>query len=319
MNKNLSTLLGLTALLVGLPFLSKPAGADDLTSKSVALQLPTGYVLDQIQGKVLVLPRGASKPMEAQNDQTVQTGDEITTSAGSEASLAFNGSAMIQLSGESDLVVGELARPSAEGFISRLKLVAGQILAQVEKIGKSHSTFEIESGGVVCGVRGTAFEVQKEGPLVQTSTYEGVVEMDKEKLSQKVPAGEHSEFATDKNQFLLQRILNERERERYRNWQRYRELITQRQKEREEALKSFDGLPETEKGQLWQRLQQVRDIDRFRILRRMMREKNLHDRLQVVDKAVQAREDLLNKKEETEKKAQEQRELNLKTLKKREE
>ncbi|HJT24659.1 MAG TPA: FecR family protein, partial [bacterium] len=283
----------------------------------ISSQLPTGYVLDQVKGTVLIIPKGASQPMTAQTEQTVQVGDEIITQADSEASLTFNGAAMIQLSEGSDLKVGDLAAPSGKGFLSRLKLLAGQVLAQVQKMGTSHSVFEIESGGVVCGVRGTAFEVQKEGASIVTNTYEGTVEMDRKDLSQKVPAGRHSEFDTDKGLFHLQRLLNAREEERYRNWQRYRDLIAQRQKEREAALKAFDALPQTDKAQLWQGLQKAGDRDRFRILRAMMREKNQHDRLQVIDKSLQARTDSLNGMKDTEKRAQEQRELELRKLKKK--
>lgn len=317
MNKKIPAALSwvLLTALFSLPMKAVKAG--DLPSASVSSQLPTGYVLDQIKGTVLVLPQGASKPVTAEADQVVQIGDEITTNPGSEASLTFNGAAMVQLSGGSDLKVGDLARPNEKGFLSRLKLLGGQVLAQVEKMGKSHSVFEIESGGVVCGVRGTAFEVEKDGALVQTNTYEGVVEMDKEKFSQKVPAGKHSEFSTDKNLFLRQRILNDREEERYRNWQKYRELITRRQAEREAALKAFDALPQTDKTQLLERLQQIGGMDRFKVLRNMMRENNLHDRLQVIDRAAQVRTDSVNGMKETERKAQEQRELELKKLKKK--
>lgn len=312
MSKNLRAGLGLAGLgiLFFLPL--KAVKADD-----AAPQLPTGYVLDQVKGTVLIIPKGESKSVTAQDDQTVQTGDEVITSKDSEASLTFNGAAMIQLSAGSDLKVGDLTQPSNKGFLSRLKLLAGQVMAQVQKMGSSHSVFEIEAGGVVCGVRGTAFEVQKNGASVDTDTYEGVVEMDKGGQSQKVAAGRHSEFDTDQGLFRLQRLLNDREKARYENWQKYRNLVTQRQKEREAALKAFNSLPKNDKAELWQKLQQAGDRDRFRILRTMMREKNQKDRLQVIDHALQARTNNLNEINGTEKKAQEAREQELKRLKKK--
>ena len=312
MNKNFRAVLSLVSVVVLLFFPLKAVKADD-----VASQLPTGYVLDQVKGTVLIVPKGSSKPVTAQADQTVQAGDEIITSKDSEASLTFNGAAMIQLSADSDLKVGDLASPSHKGFLSRLKLVAGQVLAQVQKMGTSHSVFEIESGGVVCGVRGTAFEVQKDGASVVTNTYEGVVEMDKGGQSQKVTAGRHSEFDGKEGLFALQRLLNDREKARYQNWRRYRELIAQRQQEREAALKAFDALPKDDKTHLWEKLQQAGERDRFRILRTMMQEKNQHDRLQSIDRALQARTDNLNEKKDNERKAQEQREQELKKLRKK--
>ncbi|SRR5579871_2076864 len=317
MNRNLRIVssFAFVAVLFALPL--KAVKADENSSANLSSQLPTGYVVDEIKGQVFILPKGASKPVTAEPDQTVQTGDEVTVPEGSQASLAFNNAAVIQLSGGSHLKVGDLAKPGPKGFLSRLKLLAGRVLAQVQKMGSSHSSFEIESGGVVCGVRGTAFEVQKEGSSISTNTYEGLVEMDKADQSQKVPAGRHSEFAGDEGLFHLQRLLNDRERERYQNWQKYRDLIAQRQKEREGALKSFDALPKDDKTQLWEKLQKAGDRDRFKVLRLMMREKNQQDRLQAVDRALQARADNLNERKDAERRAQEDREKLLKAKKKK--
>jgi len=317
MTKNLHIVLScaVVAVLFSIPL--KTVKADETSSGKLSSQLPAGYVVDEIKGKVLILPKGASKSVAAETEQTVQTGDEVIVPEGSEASLAFNGVAALQLSGGSDLKVGDLAKPGPKGFMSRLKLIAGQVLAQVEKMGSSHSVFEIESGGVVCGVRGTAFEVEKQGASIATNTYEGLVEMDKADQSEKVPAGRHSEFSGDEGLFRLQRLLNDREKERYQNWKKYRDLVNQRQKERESALRAFDSLPKDDKAQLWERLQQAGERDRFKILRLMMREKNQQDRLNAVDRALQARTDNLNGMKDNERKAQEARERQLKAKKKR--
>lgn len=313
MNKNLHIVLSLAAVAVLFSIPLKAVKADETSSANLSSQLPAGYVVDEIKGEALILPEGASKPVTAELEQTVQTGDEVIVPKGSEASLAFNGVAMIQLSGGSDLKVGDLANPGPKGFMSRLRLLAGQVMAQVQKMGSSRSVFEIESGGVVCGVRGTAFEVQKEGSSISTNTYEGLVEMDKADQSQKVPAGRHSEFSNDEGLFHLQRLLNDREKERYENWKKVRDLITQRQKEREQALKSFDSLPRGDRAQLWEKLQKSRSRDRFKVLRLMMREKNQQDRLQAADRALQTRGESPN-----ERKVREERERQLK-IKKREE
>ena len=301
-----------TILLVLCLFPPLTAFAD--SSKGLSHKFPQGYVLDKIKGTVMVIPSGSSTPEPAEADQTVQAGDEIITKADSEVSLTLNENTMVKLSPGSDLKVSDLSRKDSQGFASRLKLAAGSVLALVEKLSKSHSLFEIESGGVVCGVRGTAFEVQKEGSTVQTSTFEGEVQMKKGGQVQSVPANKHSDFVVDRGQFLLQRTLNERERTRYENWRQYSALVSRREKERQDALKAFNSLPSSEQDQLWDGLQKVRDRDRFKILRRMMREKNHGDRLKVIDLSLQARAGARQSREDTMRKAQEQREKGLKAL-----
>lgn len=309
MRKTYLTISVFALVLAGIPL----GARGDNTS----YEFPIGYTLDQITGTVLVLPKGAAKPEKAEEDQTVQVGDEIITQANSQVSLTLDENTMLQVSADSYLVVGDLSRKNQTSFVSRLKLAAGRVLSQVEKLGSSHSVFEIEAGGVVCGVRGTAFEVAKQGESVQTNTFEGTVEMSKDQMSQKVTAGKHSEFALDQGLFTIQRVVSAREEARYENWKKYRDLMAQRERERKDALKAFHALPVPEKSQLWQELQKIRDIDRFKVLRRMMREKNLKDRLKVIDDASHARADALKGREDTARRAQEERERNLKALKKK--
>ncbi len=56
----------------------------------------------------------------------------------------------------------KLRKPQAKDKIIQFKLLMGQLLALVKPLLSSHSTFEIESGGVVCGVRGTRYQVKYE-------------------------------------------------------------------------------------------------------------------------------------------------------------
>ncbi|HUO56936.1 MAG TPA: FecR family protein [bacterium] len=291
-----------------------PLSAMAETSRDFSRKLPAGYVLDKVKGTVLVLPSGSAVTETAEEDQTVQPGDEVITKDDSEVSLTLNDQTMVKLSADSEVKVSDLTRKESNGFVSRLRLAAGSVLALVEKLQATHSVFEIESGGVVCGVRGTAFEVQKDSGLVQTSTFEGEVQMKKDGQTQAVSADHHSDFALDKGRFLRQRLLSEREKARYGNWRRYSELAARREKERQEALKAFNSLPSSEQDQLWSGLRKVRDRDQFKILRRMMREKNHQDRLRVMDNALQARVSAQREREETMRKAREEREKSLKIL-----
>lgn len=309
--KKLLTFLGAFLLFVS----SRTLTAGDPIA---GYSLPPQYVLDQIKGTVLVKAKDSAKPEPAEEEQTVQAGDEIITQAGSEATLTLNQTTMFHLSENTDLQVSDLDSAQPGSFITHLKLAAGRILAQVEKLTQSHSVFEIESGGVICGVRGTAFEVQKDGSLVQANTFEGTVVMSKGGLSQQVKAGRHSEFASDRGAFLEQRAVNDREKARFQNWQRFQQLSSRRQKERQEAVKAFNRLPDTEKKLLWEKLQQVKGKDRLNTIRRMMREKNSQDRLKVIEESSQNRQKAMNEREETIQKAAKEREKELKARKKKE-
>lgn len=274
--------------------------------------LPIQYILDHIQGKVQVLSKGTTVAEDAQEDQVVLAGDTIVTGPGAEVSLVLNSMTMVQVSESSQVTVDALARKGSKGFLSRLKLVFGKVLSQVEKLGSSHSTFEVEAGGVVCGVRGTAFEVSAEGSNIQDSTFEGKVEMRKGGRSQMVPMDRHSEFAGDKGQFLAQRLVNDRERARYENWRKFEELAQRRQTEREKAVKAFEALEKPERKDILEGLEKVRARDRFLILRRIMRENNLKDRRRILDESVRARLGAVRDRENLQQKALEEREKNLK-------
>lgn len=264
---------------------------------AVYQKLPQGYILDKVKGTVLVIPKGASKAVTAQEEQSLQEGDEIITKGSSEATLALNETTMFQITADSDLKVDHLALKPAGGFLSRLKLVAGKVFSQVERLGMANSTFEVEAGGTVCGVRGTAFETQKDGSLVQTNTFEGVVEMRKGDKAQQVAANYHAAFAGDKGVFLQQRVLTEREKARYQNWQRYSLLVTKSEHEREEDLKAFDSLPSDEKSDLWEKVQREPAGTRLKLLRQMLRERELQHRDQVSGQGVEDKDAAVKERE----------------------
>ncbi len=307
MNKNFFSIFSpvfIFAIAVGI---ASASGGGSQAPKP--FQLPPQYVLEKIQGTVLILSKGTKKPEPAELEETVQGGDEIITRSGSEASLTLNETTMFHLSPDSHVKVAELTRNTPVNFITRLELAAGKILAQVEKLGKSHSVFEIEAGGVVCGVRGTAFEVQKDDSSIQTTTFEGVVEMRKGGLKQLISANHHAEFSRGQNVFQLQRTLTEREKAQFENWQKLQDLVSRRQIERAALLKNYDTLPQDEQTRIWQKVQQVKGKDRLKALRQILQEKNLQKRNQTKEQAALERAQSLKDLQHTRQQAQEQREL----------
>lgn len=187
-------------------------------SPSPESQVELHYLIEDIQGTVLILSDDASVPESAAIGETVEPGDELITKDGSEAILALNDNTMVHVSADTQVKVADLSPNDSDGFKSKLQLLIGSILSEVEKLDQSRSSFEIEAGGVVCAVRGTAFEVQKQGTNISTSTFHGVVEMQKDGHIQKVLANQHSTYSLKASSFLKQRRLNVTERKHYQAW-----------------------------------------------------------------------------------------------------
>jgi hypothetical protein len=186
---------------------------------------PVQYVIEDIQGSnVQVMEDGTKVWDKAEEGQVLEKGDEIKVGDGSEATLALRSETTIQLAAGTDLQVQEIKSNESQGFLSRLTLLAGSVLADVKKhLNESSSSFEIESNGVVCGVRGTAFEMNTNGEEAQVSTHEGQVEVAGGGESHPVSAGQISSFR--KGRFLALRALREGERSRFQKWRQFRQSV----------------------------------------------------------------------------------------------
>jgi hypothetical protein len=234
---------------------------------------PPEYVVDDMKGTVLIIEEGGTEAVPAEEEETVSGGDQVITKDDSEATLTLNPDTMFRLGPNSRVTVDQLVANSTNGFISRLKLWQGKVLSEVEKLQESHSTFEVESGGVVCGVRGTAFEVQKKGDDVHTSTFHGVVEMKKGTQVQTVGENQHLAFSARKNDFMPKRKLNPVERSGYRKWLKKKAVVQKRAVERQTLLASTRNMSPADKADLNKRMGQVKPKDRMRAMKRAIQEK----------------------------------------------
>ena len=270
-----------TGVLVEIPFpeISPTPGTPTsaLTQAAAAEPTPMEYVLEDLRGTVMILSQGETQSEPAQEEETIDQGDEIITKEGAEASLTLNENTMFHLSSNSDIKIAQLESHGAEGFISRIELTAGKILSEVEKLQESDSTYEVESGGVVCGVRGTAFQVQTEGAEVQTDTFHGVVEMKKNSLVQRIESNQRSSFSLKSNGFLKQRALNRAERESYQAWLPKRTLVSRKFRQRAEFFRSMDHLPPQEKQELFKKLGESPRRDRLRMMHQLYQDKYQED------------------------------------------
>ena len=196
------------------------------------------YEVEELQGTVLALLDGATDPVTVEEGETLETGDTLIALDNSQATLNLNDVTAVHVSEGTTVKIADLEPNATQGFISRLELTSGKILSEVEKLDASHSTFEVESGGVVCGVRGTAFEVQNQDGQVITNTFHGAVEVDKDNVSQLVKGGEHSAFVFNKNGFLAKRKLNLSENNRYKAWGRIYKRARQKRAQRLRWIKT---------------------------------------------------------------------------------
>jgi hypothetical protein len=214
-----------------------PLGAQTQTNNTQTQAAePVEYTIEDIQGTVQVLEDGSKDWEPAEEGQVLEGGDEVKTGDNSEASLTMQSETSVHLGTDTDMKVDQIKPNETGGFLSQLQVLAGSILADVKKhLEESHSSFEIESNGVVCGVRGTAFELTAEGDTAQIATHEGSVAVGSGNETHLVEAGNFSKF--QKGKFLLQRKLDQKEIERFQKWRALRQRIFKRRLQRLEEIR----------------------------------------------------------------------------------
>lgn len=114
--------------------------------------------LSWTRGKVRVL-NTKGKTRRNKKDQPILPGETIQVGAKGGAEVALPDGSTLTLSPNSHLTITSLKQPSLKDKMFSFKLAIGKVFAQVRKLTSAQSVFEIEAGGVVCGVRGTEFAV----------------------------------------------------------------------------------------------------------------------------------------------------------------
>ncbi len=154
--------------------------------------LPVYFIADvQGEGTVQVLKEGEAHWRKARIGTRLEEGDRVLVGDDTEAILSLKSETLVHLDEDTEMSVSRLVESPSDGFLSRLKLLTGAILSDVKKnLSQTQSSFEMDAGGVVCGVRGTVFEVSAHGGQVQTSSEEGVVQVSTSLGSEPVKAGD---------------------------------------------------------------------------------------------------------------------------------
>ncbi len=133
---------------------------------SLILFIPAGFlkasteaIFTSVTGKVEIKGEKGHKTRLVHKDATVLEGQSIVTGADAKATLqTFDGSE-IQISSNTEFRLEKLQQLGTQDKIIQFKLAVGKLFASVNKLFSSRSSFEIEAGGVVCGVRGTKYSV----------------------------------------------------------------------------------------------------------------------------------------------------------------
>ena len=154
----------------------------------------TGAFLS-VKGKVSVKSAsGENTPAKAGSE--VSQGDKLSTEAGGEAVIRFFDGSQVSLKPGTEVEVDRLEKPSATDKALRFKLLVGRLLAKVQKLVSSKSSFEIEAGGVVCGVRGTEFSMDYDSAKDQLELHvvSGMVSAKAGGVERNYNAGESAQF-----------------------------------------------------------------------------------------------------------------------------
>jgi hypothetical protein len=121
---------------------------------------PAQGVLISVSGKVQIKNKKGKKARKAKLNSTVVEGERIVTGTDAKATLQLFDGSQLDISPKTDFQLTKLQQPSATDKVIAFKLFVGRLFASVKKLASSKSSFEIEAGGVVCGVRGTKFHFE---------------------------------------------------------------------------------------------------------------------------------------------------------------
>lgn len=173
------------AILIGAVLVSSPAWA-----------APNQGVFTSVSGQVQIKAKSGQKTRVAQKDSTVVEGESIVTDKNSKATLQLFDGSKLDISPGTNFQLAKLQKPSVQDKVMQFKLFVGKLFASVKKLASSKSSFEIEAGGVVCGVRGTQFSLDYNPgqSKVDLSVIEGTVYANSGGNSNVFTAGQNQEF-----------------------------------------------------------------------------------------------------------------------------
>ncbi len=142
-----------------------------------AASVTSRATFSSVTGKVTVQRPHSKRKRTVHEGSTAREGDRVAVGKNSSATLVMFDGSQLEIGSESSFILSKIQKPSLLDKILKFKLLVGKVLARVKKLGTSHSAFEISAGGVVCGVRGTVYQMiyDTEAKTVDLSVSEGTV------------------------------------------------------------------------------------------------------------------------------------------------
>lgn len=152
-------------------------------------------VFASVEG-VVTIQDTAGKYRNAQKGTTAFEGETVILEKGSFAILKLPDSSLLELKAESKITLNAMKQPTEKEKIMHFSLLMGGVKAVVSKLLTANSQFEIEAGGVVCGVRGTQFTLDYDPAVekVDLKVLEGTVYAVVEGKTSIFKEGEGAEF-----------------------------------------------------------------------------------------------------------------------------
>ncbi|HJT24710.1 MAG TPA: FecR family protein, partial [bacterium] len=155
----------------------------------------TDAVFLSVSGKVSVKDTGG-KSRTAKTNSTAAEGETVQVEKGGEATLVFFDGSTLDAKSNTQFILSALQKPSTNEKKLRFNLDFGALMARVQKLMTASSQFEIQAGGIVCGVRGTEFSVVYDPTMgsVDLKVIEGSVYAKTGGIITTVPAGQERKF-----------------------------------------------------------------------------------------------------------------------------
>lgn len=211
----------------------------------------TYYVVEDLQGSAQILELGSDRWKAVSQEDMLGQGDEIRVGSKGQVTLTLGNETTVQLFENSRLIVSSLEPVGDGGMITRLKLTAGRVISRLRKLLARGSEFQIEANDVVCGVRGTVFEVGFDGEEVQTATQEGAIEVSHASGVQRVAAGQFASFR--KGRRMAFRKLKQKEQQRFTKFMKHRLEVHKRRSNRIKRLRNPRNSADKVKNELFRK------------------------------------------------------------------
>jgi len=143
--------LAVAILLSGLPgiLLAASSGGGSATANAQ---------LTQVSGTV-TLKSKSGKSRKAQTGAKAYEGEKVKVAKGGKATLTFFDGSALELQSNTQIVIAKLKKSSEKEKNLKFKLTFGALVAKVKKLLTPTSSFEVEAGGAICGVRGTQYNM----------------------------------------------------------------------------------------------------------------------------------------------------------------